>query len=205
MSGQQRLTTGIVDNDVLVLDAIRHGFERYRAPVDVLWAVTSANLALQECLAANTRPQVLLTDMEMPEMNGATLAEQLCAAHIPIAITGITAFDQSLCDGNPPRGFSAILPKEAPVSTLVRAMGHAAGIPQIAQWNINVPTVNPLSAMEREVLRLYAEGKTTDSIARQLSISVTTAKTHAQRAFRKLHAHNRTEAIAISIDNGWLR
>lgn len=204
MAEQHEVSVGIVDNDVLVLDALCQAISRYRAPLRIMWATVSANLALEYCQTTSMRPQVVLTDMEMPELSGVELARALSQMPIPVPAVGITAFDESLHAPASGSGLSSVLAKETPLPMLVRALGEAAGDSFAAHWSEPIAMDNPLSDMECRILQLYAQGQTTEAIGRQLHISATTAKTHAQRAFRKLHAHGRTEAIAVCVSRGWI-
>ncbi len=62
-----------------------------------------------------------------------------------------------------------------------------------------------LSLREQEVLQLVAQGYSNKEIANQLFISETTVKAHLRTILQKLHARNRTEAVALAVNKGWLK
>ncbi len=62
----------------------------------------------------------------------------------------------------------------------------------------------PLSAREREVLRLLAQGRSNHEIARQLVVAVSTIKTHLHHLFAKLQASDRLQAVTRACQLGWL-
>ena len=63
------------------------------------------------------------------------------------------------------------------------------------------PRLQPLTARESEILRLFADGVGTEEIADSLFISVTTVRNHSQNILRKLDAHSKLEAVAIALRN----
>ncbi len=87
-----RYTLGIVDNDPLVAEALRSSFERSHAPLEVIWTLTDPEDALAHCLHAQGRPDVLLTDIDMPRLSGLGLFHELQTRKLPITVIGISAF-----------------------------------------------------------------------------------------------------------------
>jgi DNA-binding CsgD family transcriptional regulator len=65
-------------------------------------------------------------------------------------------------------------------------------------------TLDPLTVREVEILRLAASGRAPDELARELCVSRNTVKTHLAHAYDKLGAHNRADAIACALREGWL-
>ncbi|HEX5504760.1 MAG TPA: LuxR C-terminal-related transcriptional regulator [Thermomicrobiales bacterium] len=95
--------------------------------------------------------------------------------------------------GAPARALLRAAPATPYRDTILRALGDAlAPAPAAAE----TPLIEPLSAREREVLRLLASGRTNQEIAGELSVAVTTAKKHISNIIGKLGVRNRTEAIA---------
>ena len=200
-------TLGIVDNDPLVASAIQSLLVETCAPIQILWTVTSAEQALEAMRDSAQRPQAVLTDIAMPGMNGSELAHHIKEQHPDIAVIGISAF---LDDENEKRygaqwsdAFYAIIPKEIPTIQLVRIIGKATGNDEVASWAGKSINSMRLSGKELQIIANYARGFTS-TIAHQLNISEASVKTYARRAFEKLHAHSRAEAVAMCVRNGWI-
>lgn len=85
-------TLGIVDNDPLVASAIQSLLVETCAPIRILWTATSAEQALDAMRDSSQRPQVMLTDIAMPGMNGVELARHVKEQYPDIAVIGISAF-----------------------------------------------------------------------------------------------------------------
>jgi DNA-binding NarL/FixJ family response regulator len=105
-------------------------------------------------------------------------------------------------------GVRALLPRSAPVATLAAAL-HAAASGLIvldprSASSVLVPanglsnTVEPLTAREREVLQLMAQGMPNKTIARELAISEHTVKFHVNAILSKFGAQSRTEAVVLA-------
>jgi LuxR family maltose regulon positive regulatory protein len=95
--------------------------------------------------------------------------------------------------GAPARALLRAAPATLYRDTILRAFGDATSPAPSAG---ETPLVEPLSAREREVLRLLASGRTNEDIAGELSVALTTAKKHISNIIGKLGARNRTEAVA---------
>ncbi|KAB7791339.1 response regulator transcription factor [Bifidobacterium leontopitheci] len=193
------VTVGVVDNDPFAVDAVTAMFRNHEAPIRVLWSVTSARDAMAMCDRDSLRPQVVLTDMQMPGMDGDALADELSRKHPDVHVVGMTAFDCSVIEHDFP-----VLPKESPVNVIVRAIGEAAGDHQTAQWSATRDRGIVLSQSELQVIGLFAQGLTTTAVAGRLHVAETTVKTHLSRVFGKLGVHTKAEAIALCASRGWL-
>lgn len=89
-------TLGIVDNDPLVLDLLTHYFVASHAPLHVLWSLNNPKQAWRACNDERTRPQVVLTDIEMPGMNGRELFHRIRAHEPNIVVIGVAAFPDAV-------------------------------------------------------------------------------------------------------------
>lgn len=96
------LKLGIVDNDPLVLDLLTHYFVASHAPLHVLWSLNNPKQAWRVCNDERTRPQVVLTDIEMPGMNGRELFHRIRAHEPNIVVIGISAFPDAVNRWDPP-------------------------------------------------------------------------------------------------------
>ena len=201
-------TLGIVDNDPLVANAIRSLLVETCAPIQILWTVTSAEQALDAMRDSSQRPQAMLTDIAMPGMDGVELARHVKEQYPDIIVIGISAFldseNKKTHEAQWTEAFYAIIPKEIPTIQLVRIIGKAIGNGEVASWTGKSMESMRLSGKELQIIASYANGFTTSAIARQLNVSEASVKTYARRAFEKLHAHSRAEAVATCARNGWI-
>ncbi|MCG3142322.1 MAG: Transcriptional regulatory protein LiaR [Anaerolineae bacterium] len=164
-------------------------------------------------LARQLKPRVVLMDLQMPKMDGATATEQIHAALPETAVLVLTTFDR---DADILRaieaGAAGYLLKDAPREELFRAIraaarGQAALSPTVATRLMNhmrAPAQENLSAREIEALQLVRQGASNKEIAKQLHISQATVKTHLLHAFAKLGVDDRTAAVTVAIERGIL-
>ena len=159
-------------------------------------------------LTMRERPDVLLTDIEMPGMSGLDVAAELRTRGSHARVIILTTFARP---GYLRRaldvGASGYLLKDAPSSRLAEAIrtvaaGGRAIDPELAAEAWGEP--DPLTDRERQVLRLADEGLATEAIARQLALSEGTVRNYLSEAIGKLGAHNRTEAARAARQKGWL-
>ena len=155
------------------------------------------------------RPDVLVTDVEMPGMSGLELAavvrgELGAAVKVVILTTFARAgYLRRALDA----GASGYLLKDAPSEQLaaalrrVRAGGRAID-PELAAEAWGEP--DPLTDRERQVLRLAGEGRSGAEIARELHLSEGTVRNYLSEAIGKLGAQNRVEAARLARVKGWL-
>ncbi len=153
-------------------------------------------------------PDIVLTDIEMPQMTGLELAQQVRAWNNKTRIIVLTTFARSgylrrALDA----GVNGYLLKDAPSESLAAAIRkvHAGGRvidPQLAvdAWS----EADPLTERERQVLRLAGQGKSSGEIAEMLFLSEGTVRNYLSEAMSKLGAGNRIEAGRIAHDKGWL-
>lgn len=190
------VTIGIADDDVLAASALEWFFQHEQAPIRVLWKVRFANDALVLCQKASTRPQVVLTDIRMQDMSGMALAKELHHSFPDIAVVGITAFTiDDIYEEALASGVSTILYKDCQLEDIVHAIGKAADDRNAMLWDGGSKAKTLLSDAELTVIREYAKGKTSLAIARSMSVSESTVKTYARRAYEKLNVHSRSEAV----------
>jgi two-component system, NarL family, response regulator DesR len=153
-------------------------------------------------------PDVLLTDIEMPEMTGLEVASEIARRRLPTRVIILTTFARAgylrrALDA----GASGYLLKDSPAEDLANAVRrvHAGGRavdPELAReaWTER----DPLSDRERQVLRLAGEGATGAAIAARLRLSEGTVRNYLSDAIAKLGAANRIEAARSAREKGWL-
>ncbi len=165
-------------------------------------------------LASRLRPQVVLTDLAMPQMDGVTAIAQIKAQHQDIQILVLTSYDSD-ADILPAVEAGAIgyLLKDSPREELYGAIRAAAqGRPLLSSAvvarlmeRMRGPTEEALSAREIEVLKLVAKGASNQEIANRLYITEATVKSHLIRIYGKLNVADRTAAVVKAMELGILR
>ena len=155
------------------------------------------------------RPQVLLTDIEMPGSTGLDVAKALQSMPEPRpAVVILTTFARpGYLRRALQTGVRGYLLKDAPSEQLAAAIrqvaaGGRAIAPELAAeaWGAE----DPLTDRERQVLRLAAQGWTTLRMAEGLHLSEGTIRNYLSEAIGKTGASNRTEAARIARRQGWL-
>lgn len=158
--------------------------------------------------AKSERVDIVLTDIEMPDMTGLELAEKLFESNMPCKTIILMTFSRSgYLRRAMDSGVKGYLLKDSPSQDLIDAIqkvhqGGTAIAPElmVQSWMEK----DPLSDKERHALRLAKEGLTTEDIAKKLFLSTGTVRNYLSLASSKLNAKNRIEAARIAHQNGWL-
>ena len=184
---------------------VREGLERLVATfdgVELVGAAANGQEAVDRCRASE--PDVVLMDIEMPVLDGIAATRAIAAAQPDVAVVVLTSFsdrDQILRALD--AGAVGYLLKDAEPDEIAKAVRAAArgevpldpraGRALLSARGASSP-LDGLSEREREVLRLVAQGLPNKLIARELSISVKTVKTHLTSVFRTIGVTDRTQA-----------
>ena len=156
-------------------------------------------------------PDVVLMDINMPEVDGIEGLKLIKANHPEVKVLMQTAFDDNdkifTCIKNGASGY--ILKNDKPQRILQAIeevnQGGAAMNPAIAQKVLDyfkpIKTENPLSPKENEVLAFLADGLSYKMVADKLGVSYATINTHAKRIYEKLHISSLGQAIAYYYKN----
>ena len=173
----------------------------------------AANGAEAVRLAGLLRPDVILMDLRMPEMDGATAIGELARTGIPARVLVLTTYDT---DGYVlsaiEAGATGYLLKDAPRAELLRATraaarGESVLSPAVASrlmGRVRSPEAEPLSHRELEVLSLIAAGNTNKDAAARLFVSEATIKSHLLHIYAKLDVSDRAAAVAEAFHRGLL-
>jgi two-component system response regulator DesR len=196
----------IAEDQTLVLGALA-ALLKLEPDLEVVGTAGNGKDALALC--RELRPDIVLTDVEMPQMTGLELAARLQELGLQARVVIVTTFARS---GYLRRalesGVRGYLLKDAPAENLAAAIrvvhgGGRAIAPELAleSWSAGQ---DPLSDRERQVLRLAGEGKTSGEIAKLVHLSEGTVRNYLSEAISKLHAGNRIEAYRLARNAGWL-
>jgi DNA-binding NarL/FixJ family response regulator len=159
-------------------------------------------------------PDVLLVDLQMPELDGVHAIREIRSVAPKTRILVLTTYDS---DGDILRaveaGATGYLLKDTPREELFKAIratarGDSVLSPTVASKLVGrarAPVDRSLSAREIEVLRLVARGTSNKIIGKELRISEATVKTHLLHIFAKLSVDDRTAAVTAAMERGVLR
>ena len=160
----------------------------------------------------HTQPDVILMDLVMPDMDGATATHVIREKHPSIQVIALTSFkEQELVQAALQAGAIGYLLKNVSADELAEAIRMASiGQPTLAAEAAQVliqasrnPTNAPVELTEREqeVLALLVEGLNNLQIAERLVVSRSTVKFHVSSILSKLGVSSRTEAVALALKN----
>jgi DNA-binding NarL/FixJ family response regulator len=194
---------------------VRAGFEGMLAEKPDLEDVGEAGNGEEAVrLADQLRPDVVLMDLRMPEVDGVEAIGRIKEDHPHVHILVLTTYDS---DADILRaieaGATGYLLKDTPREELFRAIRAAArGEPVLApsvtarlMQRAKTPSQAALSGREIEVLELVARGKSNRELARDLHLSEATVKSHLIHIFDKLGVTDRTAAVTVALERGILR
>jgi len=175
-------------------------------------------------LSRRLLPDVVLMDIRMPRMDGVAATRAIVDARLPVRVLILTTFDlDEYVVGALRAGASGFLAKDVPAEDLVTAIrtvaaGEAVVAPRILKRLLDKfaeslpdPAAAPpkaigvLTEREREVLVQVARGLSNAEIARALSVSETTIKTHVGHVLTKLGLRDRVQAVVLAYETGLVR
>ena len=207
----------IVDDQLLVRSGFRMILEA-ETDLEVVGEAGDGVRAIEE--ARRLRPDVILMDVRMPELDGIEATRRLLADGGDTKVVMLTTFDMDEYVYDALRaGASGFLLKDVPPEQLVDgiravARGDALLAPSITRRLVEEfvraspprttppPGIDELTAREREVLLLIARGLSNAEIASELVVSETTVKTHVARVLMKLDLRDRVQAVVLAYEAG---
>ena len=174
--------------------------------IEVLGSAPDGEVAWREL--QRLKPDVLVTDIEMPGITGLELAQRVQRHELPVKVVILTTFARpGFLRRALDAGVCGYLLKDAPAEQLADAIrrvrhGGRAIDPQLAvdAWSES----DPLNDRERQVLRLAGDGLSAGDIATLLNLSPGTVRNYLSEAIGKLGAGNRIEAFRLARQKGWL-
>lgn len=210
MSDNKPIRVMLVDDHTVVRSGLSAFLLAYE-DLELAAEASSGERAVQLC--QQVHPDVVLMDLMMPGMDGATATGLIKEKHPQIQVIALTSFkEKELVEGALQAGAIGYLLKDVSASELARAIRLAAAgkptlAPEAAQVLIQgarAPAQKPgfdLTEREREVLALLIEGLNNNQIAERLVVSISTAKFHVSSILSKLGVDSRTEAVAFALQN----
>ncbi len=198
----------VVDEHAMVRKGII-AFLKSSADIQIVGEARDGREAVELCERLD--PDVILMDLQMPEMDGIAATRLIRAQHPRSQIIALTSFpDRDKVQDALQAGAISYLLKNVSGEDLAEAIrdacaGRATLSPEAVQALIQPVPAAPsapggtLTAREREVLALLVKGLNNSEIAERLSISHATAKAHVSNILSKLEVSNRAEAVALAI------
>ena len=209
----------IVDDHEVVRDGLSVMMER-QEDFNVVGEAKNGQEAVERARAL--RPDVILMDLRMPEMNGVEAMRQIRSEDDAVKFIVLTTYDtdEYIFDAIE-AGAKGYLLKDASREDLFKAVrtvnqGESLIEPgvvskvldrltQLSRKGAQGSDYGSLSERELEVLRLMANGSANKQIAAELSITESTVKTHVANIFQKLEVNHRTEAVTKAMTQGIIK
>ncbi len=202
----------VIADDHPVVRAGLRGMLETQNDIDVVGEAENGKQAVS--LVGRLEPDVVLMDLQMPELDGVSATEQIRDRFRTVQVLVLTTYDTD-ADITQAIGAGAIgyLLKDAPREDLFDAIraasrGESVLTPSVASRvmeRIRSPDVEMLSRREIEVLTEVADGKSNKETSQALFISEATVKTHLIHIFSKLGVNDRTAAVTVALERGILR
>ncbi len=213
----------LVEDQLLVREGLK-GLLALSADIAIVGEASDGAEAVAWLSQAPTEqmPDLVLSDMRMPRLDGLGLIRALAARALPIPVVLLTTFDDAAAfDEAVGAGARGFLLKAISLDTLLQAlrevaaggtalrpsltarMGLGAGSPAERAFAA-ADQPDPLSPKELQVLRLVASGRSNTEIASVLGNSEGVIKNHCSAIFSKMGVRDRTQAVLRAIDLGWI-
>ena len=218
---------GIVDDKPYLRNSLKEKLASIENDIKVVLEASDGSEFIQLMKKASPKPDVVLMDIEMNELNGIETVQRAAPLYPSVKFIMLTVFDDDERIFNAIKaGAHGYLLKEETAQNIIDAVYQVyedAGAPMspgIARkaWKwltslSNAPAaekagvkneLEPLSEREKEILKCSMEGKEYAQIADQLFLSKHTVRQHMKNIYAKLHVSSKVEALQISLKNKWI-
>jgi DNA-binding NarL/FixJ family response regulator len=198
----REITCLIVDDHEVVREGLRLSLSR-ASHIRVVGEASDGESAV--ALAERRRPDVVVMDIRMPGMDGLDATKLLRERAPDVPVILFTAYsDRPLLSRGLESGAKGYVLKEASHDTLLKAIEKVASgetfvDPALMPSFLGKDQTDMLTAREREILQLLADGMSNADVAQKLFISQETVKSHVRHILTKLEADTRTQAVAIAL------
>lgn len=211
MNKQDLIKVMLVDDH----NVVRSGLGALLIAYDDLELVAEASSGEEALLLCQENsPDVVLMDLVMPGMDGATATEKILSACPGVKVVALTSFkEKELVQGALRAGAMGYLLKNVTADELAEAIrsayaGRSTLAPEAAQVLIestqqkrDSDLVEDLTPREMDVLKLLVDGLSNPQIAEELIVSRSTVKFHVSSILAKLNVSSRTEAVSLALKN----
>ena len=205
----------IADDHRIVREGLRALIEK-EDDLEIVGMASNGRQAMQ--MARKLKPNVVLMDIAMPDLNGVDATSQIVHELPGVKVIALSMHsEKQLIDGMLRAGASGYLLKESAFEELIKAVrivctGKKYLSPEVTDIVLK-DYLNPpgegdysqtpgLTVREREVLQLIVEGCTTKEVARRLNISIKTVETHRSNTMNKLDLHSVAELTKYAVRHG---
>jgi two-component system response regulator NreC len=206
----------LVDDHEIVREGLRSLLES-QPDIEVVGEAATGHAAV-EC-SERLRPQVVIMDLSMPEMNGLAATQAIKKGRPETAVVALTRHDDAaFVDELKKAGASAYVLKQSMSRELLDAVRVAAVGGTYLDSSLRARETRTLdeeagrggrspsvSEREKQVLRMMAVGHSNKEIAEALGITIKTVEVHKANAMRKLKLHGRIDVVRYAILHGWLK
>ncbi len=227
MQNKQKTSLVLIDDHPL----FRQGVEdllRLEADFEILGIASTGEEGLS--LIRRYRPQIGITDVNLPDLNGLMVVKSIHQERLGTRMILLTAYDDLVqkvyafqagawgyCtkDIQPldlveriravSRGYYIIGNQILDKGQFDRWLNSHTQGTEMGEAETSARLVSPLSLRELQVLTYLSQGQTNKEIACQLGISPQTVKNHLASLFRKLGVEDRTQAVLVALQRGWIR
>ncbi|MEE9400031.1 MAG: response regulator transcription factor [Dehalococcoidales bacterium] len=202
----------VVDDHAIMRDGIR-ALIGLCDDIEIVGEASEGKEAIER--ARELSPSVIVMDIAMPDMDGLEATRRITKKKPAVKVLVLTQHDnKEYIISAIKAGAAGYVPKRALGSELISAIravhkadsflypSAAAALIESYRQQIEEEPYDRLTAREREILKLIAEGYTSRKIAEMLYISLKTVQGHRMKIFEKLDIHNRTELIKYAMRKG---
>jgi DNA-binding NarL/FixJ family response regulator len=222
------MTIAIVDDKPYLRNSLKEKLSSVENDIDVVMEANDGVDFLKQMKTASKKPDVVLMDIEMNEMNGIETVKLAAPLYVDVKFIMLTVIDDEEKIFNAIKaGAHGYLLKEETAQNIIESIYQvyedegAPMSPGIARkawrWLTALkeqpsnttdtqtkPETETLSEREKEILKCNMEGKEYAQIAEQLFLSKHTVRQHMKNIYRKLHVSSKVEALQISLKNKWI-
>lgn len=199
----------IVDDHYMVIEGIRSLLQNEK---DIDWMGHATNAASCLGFLKQQQPDIILMDVNLPDMSGIDLCKEVKHKYPAIRVLGLSTFNQQAIIRNmTENGASGYVLKNATKEELLEAIQAVATgkiyLSLEAAFSLREPAKGTpiITRREKEILQLIAEGLTNAEIAEKLFISIPTVNTHRKSLLEKFEAKNTAILIGKAIRHGLFR